>query len=395
MRIDVLFLWRILAFAALFSCVSVAATNLFLILGILVYLILIYNRKIDVMLVFSNTGSKLIMLFFVVLIMCGLVGLNPLLSVRETWQVYIYRMIPFFLVGGLSKIISRKQFECIFLCLFSSLTVTSIVAIFQFINGNTRPNGLASHIMHLAGYYVILLPVFLIFVLDNVPLNWLKRKNLLLLPFAICVAGFIANNTRGAWVAAGLVSILILVLLGIRYPRKFICGVCVICLSMACLSNNELFVRRFKSITSTTNSSNAERILIWNSAFQMIADYPVLGLGPGGFTELYQKKYISPKAKNPELRHCHNLFLQIMTENVVIGLISFLALYLYFVWYGFKEYIKKKKYAGLILASVVLSVMIQGMTEFNASVFKDMWLMIGLCYFDLLNGKCEKNSENV
>ena len=385
MEIDAKVLWGVLSFAAVFSCISVAATNLFLILCILIWLYLVYNKNIDIGPLMYTTGSKLIIVFFGVLLFSSFVGLNPCLSIKESWQVYIYRMIPFFLVGGICKKITRRKWEMLFLCLFSSLTLTSIVAIYQFANGNLRPNGLSSHIMHLAGYYVILLPVFLIFMFDNTFLNWMKNKKLLLIPFSICVAGFIANNTRGAWVAVGLMSIVILVLLGIRNPKKLVCGLCTICLCVTILGNNNYFAQRFKSITSTTNSSNAERLLIWNSALQMISDYPVLGVGPGGFTELYQNKYISSKATNPNLRHCHNLFLQIMTENGVIGIISFLSLYFYFIWFGFVMYFKKKEYAGLVLCSIVLSVMIHGMTEFNASVFKDMWLMIGLCYFCLIN----------
>lgn len=393
MEINITALCIVLAFAAVFSCISVAATNLFFILGILVCLFLIYNRKIDVRSLIYNTGSKLIIVFFGTLLFSSFIGLNPSLSIKETWQVYIYRMIPFFLAGGICNKITRRRWESLFLCLFLSLTLTSIVAIYQFANGNMRPNGLSSHIMHLAGYYVILLPVFLIFILDSKSLDWMTNKKILLIPFSICVAGFIANNTRGAWVAVGLMSIVILVLLGIRNPKKLACGVCAICLCVTIVGNNNYFAQRFKSITSTTNSSNAERLLIWNSAMQMISDYPVLGVGPGCFTELYQNKYISPKAKNPELRHCHNLFLQIMTENGVVGIISFLSLYFYFIWFGFIMYFRKKKLAGLVLCSVVLSVMIHGMTEFNASVFKDMWLMIGLCYFSLINSTTNDASQ--
>ena len=117
----------------------------------------------------------------------------------------------------------------------------------------------------------------------------------------------------------------------------------------------------------------------------MISDYPILGVGPGCFTNLYQKKYISPKAKEPDLRHCHNLFLQITTENGILGIISFLILHIYFIWYGLVNYIKDKKYTAIAIASIVLGVLLHGMTEFNASVFKDMWLMIGMCYWTLFN----------
>ena len=97
-----------------------------------------------------------------------------------------------------------------------------------------------------------------------------------------------------------------------------------------------------------------------------------------------QKKYISPKAKEPDVRHCHNLFLQIFSENGILGIVSFLILYIYFIYYGIKEYLKNKNYISILISLIVLSVMLQGLTEFNASVFKDMWLMIGMCYWPLI-----------
>ena len=51
---------------------------------------------------------------------------------------------------------------------------------------------------------------------------------------------------------------------------------------------------------------------------------------------------------------------------------------------GIKEYLKNKNYISILISLIVLSVMLQGLTEFNASVFKDMWLMIGMCYWPLI-----------
>ena len=391
MSISTNHLWIFLSMAALASCISTAATNIFFVLSILAFVVLVYKRKIDVYGMISLAGSKLLLGFFAVLLLNSILGNDVLLSFRETWQVYIYRLLPFFLVGGLYNKVNRKQCEKVFLCLFLSLTITSVAALYQyFFYGNLRPSGLSSHYMHLGGYYVIILPVFVIALLDDIFLDWFKYKKILLIPFAVCVAGFIANNTRGAWITVGFVSMIVVFVLGVRKPKKLFCGIIAITLCASFIVNNKYLVERVKSITSTTNQSNIERTLIWGSAFRMISDHPILGVGPGCFTDLYQQRYISPKAKEPDLRHCHNLFLQIATENGVLGLILFLSLYLYFVWYGVRCYIEIKDYPGLVMAVVVISVMIHGLTEFNATVFKDMWLMIGLCYFDLLNAKAKE-----
>lgn len=389
MKVSATHLWIFLCLAALASCISTAATNIFYVLSIVTFVILVYKRKIDMHGMISLTGSKLLLAFFAVLLLSSILGNDVLLSFRETWQVYIYRLLPFFLVGGLYNKVNRMQCEKLFLCLFLSLTITSVAALYQyFFNGNLRPSGLSSHYMHLGGYYVIILPIIIIALLDDNFFDWFKYKKILLIPFAVCVAGFIANNTRGAWITVGFVSVIVLFVLGVRKPKRLLCGLVAIALCASCIANNKYLSERVKSITSTTNQSNVERTLIWGSAFRMISDYPVLGVGPGCFTDLYQKKYISSKAKEPSLRHCHNLFLQVFTENGIIGISSFMLLLGYFILHGIKNFYRTRRYPYLVISTVIIAVMIHGMTEFNATVFKDMWLMIGACYFvlsDVLN----------
>lgn len=384
-------LWYIICGTALFSCVSTALTNVFLVIAIIMFLVLAYKREIDLYELFSKKGCKYVFLFWLALFLSSIFGMDVLLSLREIWQVYVYRMLPFFLAAALYNKVDKKQWEIIFLCLFISLSLTSIVALYQYFQGVLRPGGLSSHYMHLGGYYVVLLPVFLIFLLSEDCFSWIKGKKILYFLFTICFAGLVVNNTRGAWIAVGIVSLVVFFVLGIRYPRKLICTLLIFGLGIGVVANNSYFSQRFKSIVSMKNQSNNERILIWKSAYKMIKDYPVIGVGPGNFTDLYQKKYISPNAKEPSLRHCHNIFLQILTENGVIGFFSFLVLYLYFLIYGFYGYHKNRTYNSLVMGAMLLSFLIHGMTEFNASTFKIIWLIMGICYFYIPSIKCKNN----
>ncbi|WP_299445989.1 O-antigen ligase family protein [uncultured Phascolarctobacterium sp.] len=387
MKLSKNILWYSICGAALFSCASTAITNVFFSIASIIFFMLVYKREIDLYELFNNKGSKSVLLFWIVLFFSSILGMDVFLSLRETWQVYIYRMIPFFLVLALYNKINKKQCETIFLCLFVSLSITSMVALYQYFQGNMRPGGLSSHYMHLGGYYVILLPVFLIFLLDDTCFNWLKNKKVLYILFGICFAGFIANNTRGAWIAVGISSLAVLFILGKQYPKKLMCILMIFGLGIGVIANNSYFSQRFKSIVSKKNQSNNERILIWESAYKMFKDYPIIGVGPGNFTDLYQKKYISSKAKEPNLRHCHNIFLQVLTENGVIGFCSFVVLYLYFLIYGFYGYHKYRTYNFLVIGTIILSFMLHGMTEFNASTFKIMWLIISVCYFSIFDSK--------
>lgn len=76
-------------------------------------------------------------------------------------------------------------------------------------------------------------------------------------------------------------------------------------------------------------SLNESRITLWKTAFHMIKDHPLLGVGNGNFIAYYNS-YIK---KYPELKHgdwkrypSHNSYLKIESELGVIGIVSFLGM---------------------------------------------------------------------
>lgn len=376
----------ILCALAFSMCISTALTNVFLTLSVCFFLFLLYKKDINLTSINNNKLALLILIFWGVLLISSLMGKNVFFSLKETWQVYIFRMLPFFLALGMTKSFSIKEREKIVFYAYISLTLTSIVAIYQFIHGNTRPYGLSSHYMHLAGYYCVLLPIFFLQLLDECSLKWIKQRCYSYVMFAICLVGLVLNNTRGAWIAVGISSIIVLIVMAFRNWRKMLIGVLLMCVVCGFVATNDFFSARAKSVSSIAeNPIGYERLLIWESAFNMIHDHPLLGVAPGGFTDLYQLKYISPKAKEPNLRHCHNLFLQVWTENGFLGIVSFMAMIVYTLYTGFNYYKKDKNVFGFMIALIVLSMMIQGLTEFNATVFKLTWLIIGLLYMECKN----------
>lgn len=72
-----------------------------------------------------------------------------------------------------------------------------------------------------------------------------------------------------------------------------------------------------------------ERLLIYNSAINVIYDYPITGVGYGdkNFLKIYKSKYKSEKAV-VDHSGTHNIFLQVAVETGFIGLIAFILLHL-------------------------------------------------------------------
>lgn len=131
------------------------------------------------------------------------------------------------------------------------------------------------------------------------------------------------------------------------------------------------------------NQSNSERILLWKSSWNMFIDHPLTGIGTRNFKELYQTKYILPEAKEPYLGHAHNNFFQILAENGIFGLMSFIYLFGYILFRTWKSY--KANNSAIMLAAFLATIgfLIHGSTEWsfdNPSVSRLLWLILSLAF---------------
>lgn len=76
-------------------------------------------------------------------------------------------------------------------------------------------------------------------------------------------------------------------------------------------------------------SYDMERVLLWTSAWQMFLDHPFLGVGFHQWGDTYRATYINPLAKEPNLPHPHNLYLFVLSECGVVGIVAYLNMLLY------------------------------------------------------------------
>ncbi len=89
-------------------------------------------------------------------------------------------------------------------------------------------------------------------------------------------------------------------------------------------------------------SGDMDRFKVWQAAFAMIKDHPILGQGIGTFMDNF-RKYMP----NLIIQYAHNCFLQIWAETGIFSLLSFLG----FLVLLFSEWIKafNKNHNFLIL----------------------------------------------
>jgi len=80
---------------------------------------------------------------------------------------------------------------------------------------------------------------------------------------------------------------------------------------------------RFQSLLDLTGGTSFFRLNVWQSAFLMIRDHPILGVGLDNFLYQYRGRYMFPEAwAEPMLSHPHNVVLDYAARLGLLGLAS-------------------------------------------------------------------------
>ena len=146
------------------------------------------------------------------------------------------------------------------------------------------------------------------------------------------------------------------------------------------LSTSKNFTYKLNTTIKRNDASTRERYAIWEGAYNMFKDHPVLGVGLGQYKDNYQKKYILKKARERRLTHAHNNIMQMLAENGLVGCVGFLTLVFYIFGSNVRDFIKKRCPYSLIIASSTFALFVQGLTEYNfgnSAVMKSYWLLLG------------------
>ena len=291
-------------------------------------------------------------------------------------NAWFWRLMPFFIITLAVREAERVKKVLIFS--FAGIAMGGLCVVYQGLGGDARAAGFFGHPMTFAGYLCIYLPLLFVLLFEksvSVRGRWFTGGLVILLSAAL-----LFNATRGAWLA--VVCTISLLLLYYLTQRKKLAAVILCCLLAvgAGLTQYPPLVQRAQSITDTTNQSNHERLLIWHSAYEMFKDHPVMGVGLGQYKDNYQKKYISPEAKEPLLSHAHNNFMQMLAENGLIGFAGFMTLISCFIGYAFKRFWQEGNPYALMMCASALALVLQGLTEYNfgnGAVMKSFWLVQG------------------
>ena len=365
---------------ALSTSLSIAAANIFLSLGLIALIIRLWFKHDDLGRILKIDRG--ITIAFAALmgatLLSGLCSVDPVLSLQFFCDYYGYRMLGLFLV--LICVPNKKRLLWLTGLIVVSILLNNLYTVWMGIMLPTkdRPAGFMSY-MAQAGMLSAAIPIFLLAGLKVKDVRW---KGAALAAVVLSVAALLFNGTRGGWLAVAATAPLTAWLF-MENKLKWLAGCLIMALLLGgCFAMSPKLEHQADTLHQMDYQSNHERLLMWTSAYHMFQDHPLLGVGFAQYADAYQNHYIMPEAKERQQGHAHSNVMQMLGERGGLGCLAFLGMWLYFIVFSIRGWLRQRNVAYLAFFSIVMGVMLQGLTEYNMGttvVSKFYWFALGIC----------------
>lgn len=309
----------------------------------------------------------------------------------KIWLLYFIFILFSLVICDLSC--KHGELRRILLCFALSLCIVSLLGIYQqffdfdigqkwidlemFGTSGSRVYSTFGNPNVFGEYLILLIPVVFSLMLT------VKDRRIRVFYFLCCVfsgMSLLYTQSRGCWLAFVLAFAIYLAFV----DRRFV----ILLLILAVVSPYimpDFVVKRFMSIGDMRDTSTSYRVYIWLGTLNMLRDYWFCGVGLG--SEAFSKVYTFYSYSSVSAPQAHNLYLQIISEMGLAGLVSFILIV--FFWYKdaasayFSSACKRRSETLLLLGicAGVTAFLIQGMFDYvfyNYRVVMTFWVMLGL-----------------
>ena len=313
----------------------------------LFFLKAVLDKNVDQALL-RNPISKLIYIYFGWMLLTTFTSTMPLVSFKfiltKLWFISVFYFLAYYIFKE-----QKNIYRFLYLMLISmSIAVTYTLVVHSQYNFNSQ----AAHWVMFPFFkdHTVYGATLAMFIPVAVGFLFLKniskfQKGLVLLINLIFLVGIVYSYTRAAWLSLiAAIGLLIIVLLRISFKAIAISiGVALLLfftyqdqiiysLSKNTQDSSQNFMENIQSMYNiSSDASNLERLNRWNSAIYMFFERPALGFGPGTYQFQYgvfqkysEKSLIS--TNDGSLGNAHSEYLGPLSEQGVMGMLSFLAL---------------------------------------------------------------------
>lgn len=325
-----------------------------------------------------------------VLLLVLVVGISAMTSIsleesRNIGLLMIAFILSYFLMINIVE--TKGEFKFLLYVFIVSSVITAILGIYQYIFGDVYSQAWLDSNMfedikmrvyatfenpNVYGEYLIL-TIPLIVSLFFTEKGFIK-KLFLLGSFGITMLAMVLTFSRGCWLGIILALGILLIMIDKRFIWLGVLGIAVMPFVLP-----ETIMNRFLSIGNLNDSSTSYRVYIWLGTLAMLKDYWFSGIGLG--ITSFNKIYPIYSYNNVSAPHSHNLFLQIIVEYGMIGLIVFLGILYNFYKETTIKMLKQKSILTAGIVSGVTGFLLQSMfdnTWYNYRVVLIFWMILGL-----------------
>lgn len=282
------------------------------------------------------------------------------LALNESLRFLSYLMLYFVIKYGIND---RKLIKNILNSYIILTTILGIMGIIQYFTGFGLNKKFISD-------YKFGAKIRIAATLDN-PNSYAAFLILIIFPLIILA---IAEKNKIKKILYSFISLLVLVNIVFTGSRNALLAFIIGCIILSIIYNWKsiyiliisgvisLFIpqvsKRIMEISDPTE--NLSRIKLWATAFKMIKEHPLLGVGNGNFVSLYDsyvKKY--PELLYPDYHRMpsHNSYLKVESELGIIGIISFLGIIIFSISKMIKYIrIEKENFYNLFFKGFLASV---------------------------------------
>jgi len=295
-----------------------------------------------------------------------------------------------------------------------SIAIAVLVSLTGLLGKN--PYGTIGNTAYVSGYLIFNLyfVVLLFFRSNNKKSRWF-----LLLPFLIMLFEFWKMKTSGAIIGLGASFLLLFLLLGLTHVNKKIrrlslflfLGAGIALIFIFSQSQSAWFQNSFLRNLTPQKATFQTRLISWRGGLKDFKEHPVFGNGFGNYAVIFDKhfdsKFYDYTVGDTYFDRAHNNIIDIVSTTGLVGLLTYLSIFIAAFYYLFKEFKINGKRSGsdanglnnleiIVIASLISAYFIQNLAIFDSfSTFLGLMGVLGFIYwlnFRRLNQGEEKES---
>ncbi len=239
---------------------------------------------------------------------------------------------------------------------------------------------------------------------------------------------FMLANTRGAFIGLFIAILSVFVYLGFslkKWRKKFliIAGILVLIFAGFIFFRHAAFIQntpfaRLLDLSVFTKTFQ-DRVIMWKIAVKGWEDRPLLGWGPENYLNIFDRHfdpayYVPGQPIGAWFDRAHSVFFDYLAETGLLGLLSYLGIFIVYYWQFFKKIFVKNNevsnnnnsnrkivlnqelsvFSQVWLFALPIAYLVQGLVLFEVlSIYQQLFLLLAFAAYKLSQSPAPNNQK--